>query len=431
MERKINEKLEEWRKKKNRLPLIIQGARQVGKTHSILLFGRNSFDSLLYFNFESNSELHRIFDRDLSPHRIIRELSVIAGETVNEGRSLIFFDEIQACSRALTSLKYFAEEAPEYHFIAAGSLLGVAINRGNTSYPVGKVETINMYPLDFEEYLWAVGQEEAVEIILDSFTTFRPCSLHETFLDHYRTYLFTGGMPRALKDYIETNDHLIAGATKRNITNAHIADMARYAEKSETVRIISVYNSMPAQLAKENHKFQYKVIKSGARVAQYGSAIDWLKASGTVIACHRISEGHLPLAAYSDPAAFKLYHSDTGLLITMAGLSEKSILTETDSSIGSGFKGAINENYVATELISSGYTPYYWESEGKAEVDFVIQTGEYAIPVEVKSAENVRSRSLNEYVRRYSPPFSYRVSSKNFGNENNIRSIPFYALFCI
>ena len=429
MERKINIKLEEWRKSRRRLPLIVQGARQVGKTYSVLSFGRERFDAVLYFNFESNRELHRIFERDLSPGRILRELSVLAGEKVTEERSLIFFDEIQACSKALTSLKYFAEETPGYMVIAAGSLLGVAVNRDDSSYPVGKVETVNMYPLDFEEFLWAVGQKEATGIIHDSFSTFSSCSLHDTLIDYYHTYLFTGGMPQVVKEYVETHDPMMAGEVKRGINDAYIADMARYAGKAETVRIISVYNSLTAQLAKENHKFQYKVIKSGARIAEYGSAVDWLKASGIVLACQRVSEGHLPLSAYSDPGAFKLYHSDTGLLSAMAGLTEKSLTAE--SLTGSGFIGAVAENYVAKSLKAAGYTLYYWESKGKAEVDFVIQAGEHVIPVEVKASDNVRSRSLGEFVRRYSPPFSYRVSEKNFGNENNIRSVPFYALFCV
>jgi hypothetical protein len=222
---------------------------------------------------------------------------------------------------------------------------------------------------------------------------------------------------------------MMAEEIKRGINNAYIADMARYAGKAETVRIISVYSSLTAQLAKENHKFQYKVIKSGARVAEYGTAIDWLKASGIVLTCQRVSEGHLSLAAYSDPGAFKLYHADTGLLSAMAGLTEKSLTAE--SSTGSGFKGALAENYVAESLKAAGYDLYYWESDGKAEVDFVIQAGEYVIPIKVKASHNVRSRSLGEFVRRYSPPFSYRVSEKNFGNENNIRSIPFYAMFCV
>lgn len=427
MYRKIEIKLEKWRISRGRKPLIVKGARQVGKTFSVLEFGKKHFENILYLNFESNNELQKVFERDLSPVRILRELSVMMVETINESTTLLFFDEIQSCSRALTSLKYFAEEAPDYFIIAAGSLLGVAVNRDASSYPVGKVDTMTMYPLDFEEFLYAERGGDAAGIIRESFEHLTPCSLHATFNDLYRTFLYTGGMPKSVKEYLDTGDTLMADIVKKNINDAYIADMARYAGKTETVRIMAVYKSIPAQLAKENHKFQYKVIRSGARVAEYGSAVDWLKAAGIVTICNRISEGRLPLVSYSDNSAFKLYHSDTGLLIAMTGIAAKNLLSET----GNAFRGALAENSVAVALTISGHSPFYWESGGRAEVDFVIQHDDGIIPVEVKSADNVRSRSLTEYVRRYSPPFSFRVSEKNFGNENNIKSIPFYALFCL
>jgi predicted AAA+ superfamily ATPase len=427
MERKIEYRLEKWGKSSKRQPLIVQGSRQVGKTYSVIAFGKKHFGNILYLNFESNNELQKVFERDLSPLRVIRELSVITGEPVNEKSTLLFFDEVQSCSRALTSLKYFAEEAPGYAVIAAGSLLGVAINRDVSSFPVGKVETITMYPLDFEEFLRAIRGKEAPEIIRESFNRFTPCSLHDTFNDLFRTFLFTGGMPQVIQEYLNTGDNLMADIIKKSINDSYIADMARYAGKTETIRILAVYKSLPAQLAKENHKFQYKVIKSGARVSEYGTAVDWLKAAGIVTACTRVSEGRLPVAAWADPTAFKLYHADTGLLTAMTGLSARDYMAETDG----GFRGALSENSVAVALTASGYIPYYWESQGRAEVDFIIQKGGDVIPVEVKSGDHVRSRSLAEYVRRYSPPFSYRVSNKNFGYENNIKSIPFYALFCV
>lgn len=427
MERKIEAKLKQWMKRSNRQPLIVQGARQVGKTYSIVAFGKKHFSNMLYLNFESNSELSRIFDRDLFPGRIIKELSVLTGEPVIEGKTLLFFDEIQSCSRALTSLKYFCEEAPGYHVIAAGSLLGVSINRDKSSYPVGKVDTINMYPLDFEEYLWEVRGKDAAELIRDSFNELTRCSLHETFNDFYRNFIYTGGMPQVVKEHSETGDTPMLDVIKKSINNAYIADMARYADKNETVRIIAAYGSLPAQLAKENHKFQYKTIRSGARSADYGIAVDWLKAAGIVTACQRISEGRLPVSTFKDPTAFKLYHSDTGLLTAMSGITAKEYLSRANDR----FRGAIAENSVAVALRSSDYEIYYWESQGRAEVDFVIEKDGDVIPVEVKSGDNVRSKSLAEFTKRYSPPFSYRVSYKNFGNENNIRSIPFYALFCV
>jgi hypothetical protein len=427
MERKIEAKLQRWMKGKNRQPLIVQGARQVGKTYSIVAFGRKHFSNMLYLNFESNSELSRIFDRDLLPARIIKELSVLTGEPVIEGKTLLFFDEIQSCSRALTSLKYFCEEAPGYHVIAAGSLLGVSINRDNSSYPVGKVNTLNLYPLDFEEFLWVVRGKDAPEIIRESFNGFTQCSLHETFNDFYRTFLYTGGMPQVVKEHIETGDTLMLDIVKKSINNAYIADMARYADKTETVRVMAVYESLPAQLAKENHKFQYKTIRSGARSAEYGTSVEWLKAAGVVTACQRVSEGRFPVSTWEDPTAFKLYHSDTGLLTSMSGITAQEYLARA----GDRFRGAIAENSVAVALSALDYEIYYWESQGRAEVDFVIQKDGDVIPIEVKSGDNVRSKSLAEYIKRYSPPFSYRISFKNFGNENNIRSIPFYSLFCI
>jgi len=427
MERKVESRLIGWKKTRNRKPLIVKGARQVGKTFSITQFGRKHFSNMLYLNFESNGELARIFDRDLNPGRIIRELSVLTGEPVTEEKTLIFFDEVQTCSRALTSLKYFCEDAPGYHVIAAGSLLGVSINRDNSSYPVGKIDTLNMYPLDFEEFLWEVKGREASGLIRESFDGFTECSLHETFNDLYRIYLYTGGMPQVVKEYNSAGDTLMLDAVKKSIHNAYIADMARYADRTETVRIMSAYGSLPAQLGKENHKFQYKTIRSGARAADYGTAVEWLKAAGVVTACRRISEGRFPVSMWEDPSAFKLYHSDTGLLTAMAGITSGDYLARA----GDRFRGAIAENSVAAALSASDYDIFYWESQGRAEVDFVIQKEGEVIPIEVKSGDNVRSRSLAEYTRRYLPPFSYRVSFRNFGNENNIRSIPFYSLFCV
>ena len=430
MERKIQKKLQLWKESIHRKPLIIQGARQVGKTFSILNFGKTSYKNLLYFNFESNGELQRLFDRDLSPKRLLRELSVLSGETIFEGDSLIVFDEIQACERALTSLKYFAEEAPTYHLIAAGSLLGVAINRENYSYPVGKVELVTLYPLDFEEFLWALNQHDAALMIRELFKTNAPSALHTSFLDYYKEYLCTGGMPQVVKEYIETDDYNFVMSLQKSINDAYIADMAKYASPMETVRIMSVYNSVPSQLAKENKKFQYNLIKTGARAALYEAPLDWLKASGIVLICQKINAGKFPLIANMEPGAFKVYVSDTGLLCSKYGITLSTMRSQV-----AGFneiKGSLAENYVATVLVSNGYSLYYWESQGKAEVDFVIQNSDgEVIPIEVKSSENVRSKSLQQFISRYNPAYSIRISTKNFGFENNIKSVPLYATFCI
>lgn len=436
MERKINKSLIEWKSSKNRLPLVIQGARQVGKTYSVQDFGKSNFRNVVNLNFERNLDLHSIFERDLSPQRIIRELSVWSGETIYEEDSLIFFDEIQACNRALTSLKYFAEEAPSYAVIAAGSLLGITIKREGYSFPVGNVRYVTLYPLDFEEFLWAMGLKEAAAIIRESFESDMPCSLHNILLDHYRNYLFTGGMPQMVKEFTAIHDSgnpvqsiELVTVLQNDLNDAYIADMAKYAGPHETVRIIAAFNSIPAQLAKENHKFQYKVIKRGARATDYETAIDWLKAAGIVIECQKVTEGRLPLSAFATPGFFKLYLSGTGLLCSKAGLPFRTLYAETSESYG--LKGSLAENYVAAALVAAGYSPFYWESRGKAELDFVIQRNEQIIPVEVKSANNVRSKSLQQFVTRYKPSYSFRISTKNFGFENKIKSIPLYAVFCI
>lgn len=430
MERKIQNKLLSWKESPHRKPLIIQGARQVGKTYSILNFGKSSYKNLLYFNFESNGELKSVFDRDLSPQRILRELSALSGETIFEGDSLIIFDEIQACERALTSLKYFNEEAPGYHLIAAGSLLGVATNREKHSFPVGKVDIFTLYPLDFEEFLWALDQQASALLIRESFKTDTPTALHLTFLDYYKKYLCIGGMPQVVKEYIETDDYNFVMSSQKNINDAYIADMSKYATPSETLRIMSVYNSVPSQLAKENRKFQYSQIKTGARAVLYETPLDWLKASGIVIICHKVNTGKLPLIAYLEPVSFKVYVSDTGLLCSKYGLTLSTMLSEVAGY--NDIKGSLAENYVATVLVSNGYAIYYWESQGKAEVDFVIQNNNgQVIPIEIKSSENVRSKSLQQFVTRYNPAYSIRISAKNFGFENNIKSVPLYAVFCI
>ena len=430
MKRKIVDWLIKWKEGKYRKPLILQGARQVGKTYSILSFGKEYYKTTAYFNFENNSELSNIFNRDLEPERIIKELSAKTGQSILKGDTLIFFDEIQACERALTSLKYFNEEANDYHIIAAGSLLGVAVNRKEYSFPVGKVDLNTLYPLDFEEFLMALGEERLIELIKDCFYNDSEFSLHDTAMDLYRTYLVTGGMPAAVKDYIEEKDFNFVLATQKNINDLYIADMAKYATAYETTKIMAAFNSIPAQLAKDNKKFQYKVIKSGARAYDYETSLDWLKASGVVVKCNKCNEGKLPLAAYADFNSFKIYMTDTGLLCSKFGIPANAVLVDTPSF--NGFKGALTENYVAFCLTANGYEPYYWESNGQAEVDFLIQDKNgNIIPIEVKAADNVRAKSLNQFIKKYNPPYAIRVSSKNFGFENGIKSVPLYAAFLI
>ncbi len=430
MKRKISKKLLEWKNNKEKTPLIVYGARQVGKTYTILSFGKKNYKNVAYINFEDNSEISKIFEQDLEVERIIKELSVKLGITILKEDTLIFFDEIQACERALTSLKYFAESKTKYHVVAAGSLLGIAINRQKYSFPVGKVKMFTLYPLDFEEFLWALDKKNLADMIREAFVQDKEFSLHSLANEYYRLYLAIGGMPRSILEYKEKQDMDFVTAILKDINNSYIADMAKYANPTETTKIMAVYNIISAQLAKENKKFQYKLIKSGARAYEYETAINWLNASGIINQCTKIKEGKLPLSAFIEPESFKIYMSDVGLLCNKFGIPTNIVVVENDNM--NDFKGALAENYVCNGLVQCGLRPYYWESNGKAEVDFVVQDKEgNIIPIEVKSSVHTRSKSLNVFKNLYKIPYSIRISTKNFGFENNIKCIPLYSVFCL
>ena len=430
MERKMSKRLLEWKNDKEKTPLIVYGARQVGKTYTILSFGKENYKNVAYINFEDNSGISKIFEQDLEVERIIKELSVKLGITILEEDTLIFFDEIQACERALTSLKYFAESETKYHVIAAGSLLGIAINRQKYSFPVGKVKMLTLYPLDFEEFLWALDKKDLADMIRETFEQDKEFSLHSLANEYYRLYLAIGGMPRAILEYKEKQDMDFVTAILKDINNSYIADMSKYANPTETTKIMAVYNIISAQLAKENKKFQYKLIKSGARAYEYETAINWLNASGIINQCTKIKEGKLPLSAFIEPESFKIYMSDVGLLCNKFGIPTNIVIVENDNM--NDFKGALAENYVCNSLVQFGLKPYYWESNGKAEVDFVVQDKEgNIIPIEVKSSIHTRSKSLNVFKNLYKIPYSIRISTKNFGFENNIKCIPLYSVFCL
>ena len=430
MERKIENTILNWKNSSKRMPLIIKGARQIGKTYTALMIGKKYYKNTVYFNMEDSQELVSIFEKDFDIERIITELSIRSGESIFKNETLIIFDEIQACERALLSLKYFCEKAPEYHIIAAGSLLGVALNREKYSFPVGKVDMITMYPMDFEEFLWALNQHDLADAIREHYQSNEMFSLHDTAMMYYKTYLLVGGMPRAVLDYIETKDYNFVTASQKSLNDSYIADMAKYATPTETTRIMNAYNSIPAQLSKENKKFQYKVIKSGARAYEYETPIEWLNASGVINKCVKVREGKMPLSVFVENESFKIYMADTGILCSKFSIPAKMILTETNAF--DGFKGALTENYVAAALKTNGYDLYYWEANGKAELDFVIQSAEGdIIPVEVKAADNVRAKSLGVFMKKYDIQKAIRISSKNFGFENNIKSVPLYAVFAI
>jgi predicted AAA+ superfamily ATPase len=429
MERKFVEKLMVWKNSSARKPLIISGARQVGKTYTMLSFGKE-YKNTVYINMEDNRDAQAIFDRDLNPERIMRELSAHSGQSIFADDTLVIFDEVQACERALTSLKYFCENAPQYHIMAAGSLLGVATKREKYSFPVGKVDLMTMFPMDFEEFLWATGKDSLSQLIRESFVSFSPLSLHDTAIDLYKLYLVVGGMPEAILKYIATQDFNFVVAAQKNMNDSYIADMAKYASAHETTRIRAAWDSLPAQLSRENRKFQYKAIKSGARAYEYEMPLEWMASAGIIHKCVRITEGKLPLVAYADNASFKVYMMDTGLLCSKFGIAANVVMSGTPSF--DGFKGALAENYICQCLAANDITLFYWSSPGKAELDFVFQDRQgNIVPVEVKSADNVKSKSLNRFAQLYKPEYAIRISSKNFGFENGIKSIPLYAVYCI
>lgn len=430
MEREIIKKLIEWKNSKKRKPLILQGARQVGKTYIIKEFGNRYYENVVYVNFEKNKQISNQINDDINPLEIINKLELFFNEKITPGKTLIFFDEIQANERALTSLKYFCEELPQYHIIAAGSLLGIKINSKNYSFPVGKVEIINMYALSFREFLNALGKENLIKEIEKHYVSNEKMDndIHSLCLKLYRTYLVVGGMPEVVQTYLDEGKVIGTIDIQAEILESYENDMTRYAENYESNRIVSAFDSIPLQLAKENQKFQYKVISKGGTSSIFGEAILWLKNSGIV---HQVFKAtpQVPIEMYKDLTSFKLYMNDVGLFVNKAGYPLYQVDLNTGLSMIS--MGPLTENYVENELRINGYETYYWESNGRAEIDFLIQKETEIIPIEVKSKEHTKSKSLNLYMQKYNPKTAIRISEKNFGLENNIKSVPLYAVFCI
>jgi predicted AAA+ superfamily ATPase len=430
MKRKILDSLVEWKNKKGRKPLIVNGARQVGKSYIIREFGQTHFENVVEVNFELDKSTCDFIDKDLNPSRIIQYLELAYAQIITPGKTLIIFDEIQACHRALTSLKYFDEQAPQYHIIAAGSLLGVAIHREKYSFPVGKVDELNMFPMDFEEFLWAMGRENLAVLIREHYESNEPLNVHSLAIDLYNQYFIVGGMPEAVSSFIETDSFARAQLIQNSILNAYIFDMAKYAPPETSIKIRACFDSIPAQLAKNNTKFQYKVVQRGGTASIFGEAIEWLIYAGVALKCQNLEHGLIPLTSYTDLSNFKLYMSDIGLLTLRSDMPLQLILSPIEDE-GNTFLGAMTENYVAQVLTGKGIPILYWHSEGKAEIDFVLQQGLDVIPVEVKSGLRVRGRSLGVFMETYKCRYGIRISKKNFGMENGIKSVPLYAVFCI
>lgn len=431
MYRKIAGFLEAWKENERRKPLILQGARQVGKTYSILEFGRTHYENVAYFNFETHPKLNETFEENISPDYLIPILSHIAGQTIVREKTLIVFDEVQLCERALTSLKYFFEDAPDYHIIVAGSLLGVAVNRAKFSFPVGKVDMKTLYPMDMEEFMLALGEDALVKQIKDCFgkDTPMPSALHDAAMQLYRQYLIIGGMPECVRQFAETKDYILVRYTQDTILASYLNDMSKYNNLNEIKKTRLAYDNITVQLSKKNTRFQYKLMKKGGRASEFKNTMEWLCLSGIVSRVYKVEQIKKPLENYRDIDAFKIYVSDLGLLCAKKDLAANDILYMVEEL--NDFKGGMAENYVNVQLTINGYQTYYWESERGAEIDFVIQRDGQLIPIEVKSADNTRAKSLKVYMQTYKPAYAIKLSAKNFGLEDNKKIVPLYAAFCI
>lgn len=432
MYRKIFQYLKEWKESPYRKPLILQGARQVGKTHSVLTFGKNEYENVAYFNFETDIRLKETFEENINPDYLIPILSRLSNQTIIKDKTLIFFDEIQLCEKALTSLKYFYEQAPEYHIIVAGSLLGIAVNRQEFSFPVGKVDIKTLYPMDLEEFLLAMGEEELIKSIKKSFEENipMPSVLHNVALEYYRKYLVVGGMPECVSKFRETQNYTLIRHTQDMILLSYLNDMSKYNVTNEIKKTRLVYDNITVQLSKENTKFQYKLVKSGGRASEFENAIEWLILSGITSRIYGLEDIMKPLENYKNTEAFKIYVSDVGLLCAKKEIIPEDILYLSNEL--NDFKGGMTENYVNIQLNVKEYTQYYWKAPKRAyEIDFIIMREGKIIPIEVKSADNTRSKSLDYYIKRYQLEYAIKISTKNFGFENGVKSIPLYAVFCI
>jgi len=430
MYRKIQFFLLKWKLSRYRKPLILQGARQVGKTYSVLEFGKANYENVAYFNFETEPDLINAFDGSLEPSFLLGLLSRLSHQTIVPQKTLVFFDEIQICERALTSLKYFCEKMPDVHIIAAGSLLGVAVNRKKFSFPVGKVEIKTMYSMDMEEFLLACGEQDLAKTIKKSFENniaMHPL-LHKTAMEYYRKYLVVGGMPECVAQYIETKNPVLIRHLQNLILTAYLNDMSKYNTENEIKKTRLAYNSITVQLSKSNTRFQYKLIKTGARAKEFENAIEWLSLSGIVSVVFKVNNIMKPLENYKDEA-FKVYVSDLGLLCAKKNIVPEDILFDTHEI--DDFKGGLVENFAEFHLKANDLEAYYWESDREAEIDFVIQKNRHIIPVEVKSSDNTKSKSLSVYMQKFKPKYAIKLSAKNFGFENNIKTVPLYAAFCL
>ena len=432
MKRKIYTDLLNWKKFWIDTPLMIIGARQIGKTYIINEFCKNEFENYIYINLLDNPKVVDLFEQSISTEEKFVQLQWLLDVDIDLETTIIFFDEVQLSEKLISNLKYFCESEKPYKIICAGSLLGVKINRFNSSFPVGKVRMLYMYPMDFEEFLMATSSNNIIDEIRKCYDNMQPISspIHEKLLGLYRLYLCIGGMPQAVKNIVEVNQDIFKFDKEiiSNIIESYLNDMNQYIlNNTEKSRIEAIYKSIPSQLGNTNNKFQYTKINSNARSRDYESAMQWLISSTMIYKCNLLKTVQIPPKAYCDEEYFKLYISDVGLLTALLEIKYNDILLDNDFT----YKGNIAENYVAQTFVRNGISLYYWKSKSDAEIDFILYNEDGLIPVEVKASNNVISKSLNSYIKQYEPKYSIRISSKNFGFENNIKSVPLYAAFLI
>lgn len=420
------EKLYKWKNSKRRKPLIIEGARQVGKTWLMKEFGEQAYADTVYINFDSNSRMADLFSADLDTDRLIMGLELYAGRKINPENTLLIFDEVQEVPRALASLKYFYENAPQYHIVCAGSLLGIALHQG-TSFPVGKVDFLKLYPLSFSEFLMANGNERFAELLkkqdYEMITGFK-----QTYIDALKHYYFVGGMPEAVQSFAESKDFNEVRAIQKRILAAYEQDFSKHAPNEIVPKIRMLWNSIPSQLARENKKFIYGLVREGGRAREYETAIMWLSDCGLVHKVSRVNAAGIPLKAYEDLKAFKLFIVDVGLLGCMTGLRQRTLLDGDDLFVE--FKGALTEQYVCQQLktIEDLGVYYYTNDRGSCEIDFVVDTGEQIVPIEVKAETNLRAKSLKTYRERFEPELSVRTSMADYKKEDWLLNLPLYAI---
>lgn len=426
MERTAIQKLYRWKTSKRRKPLIIEGARQVGKTWLMKEFGRRAYADMVYINFDANSRMAGLFSADLSTDRLIMGIELYAGKKIDAEHTLLVFDEVQEVPRALTSLKYFYENAPQYHIVCAGSLLGIALHEG-TSFPVGKVDFLSLYPLSFREFLAAVAGERFVRL-LDSQDYALITAFKQTYIDALKQYYFVGGMPETVQNFIEEKDFNEVRSVQKRILAAYEQDFSKHAPLEVVPKIRMVWNSIPSQLAKENKKFVYGLVREGGRAKDYETAIMWLCDCGLLYKVSRVNGAGIPLKAYEDLKAFKLFMADVGLLGCMAGLHPQTLLN--GNALFSEFKGALTEQYVCQQLqtLEDIGVYYYTNDRGSCEVDFILDTGEQIVPVEVKAEVNLKAKSLKTYREKFAPAVSVRASMADYRKEDWLVNLPLYAV---